>query len=87
MMAPMVRLPPDASNMPEKKPARADALPAGLTKWLCKSPILFYRLGLGFLVGQIFMLMTTIGRKSGQPRRTAIEFHEFTGRNYVFSSW
>jgi hypothetical protein len=60
--------------------------PAGLMKWLYKSPILFYRLGLGFLTGRIFMVMTTVGRKSGQPRRTAIEFHEFKSRNYVFSA-
>lgn len=28
-----------------------------------------------------------IGRKSGKPRRTAIEFHEFKGRKYVFGNW
>lgn len=61
--------------------------PSGLTKWLLKSPILLYRLGLGFVVGRIFMVMTTLGRKSGQPRQTAIEFYEFRGRNYVFSAW
>lgn len=61
--------------------------PSGLSKWLLKSPILFYRLGLGFIVGSLFMVMTTTGRKSGLPRRTAIEFHEFKGRKYVFSNW
>lgn len=61
--------------------------PSGLLKWLFKSPILFYRLGLGPLVGRLIMIMTTTGRKSGQPRRTAIEFHEFKGRRYVFSGW
>jgi hypothetical protein len=34
-------------------------------KWLFQSPILLYRLGLGFLVGRLFMVMTTVGRKSG----------------------
>jgi deazaflavin-dependent oxidoreductase (nitroreductase family) len=61
--------------------------PSGLLKWLLKSPILLYRLGLGFIVGHLFMVMTTTGRKSGQPRRTAIEFHEFRGRCYVFGNW
>jgi deazaflavin-dependent oxidoreductase (nitroreductase family) len=61
--------------------------PSGLVKWLYKTPILLYRLGLGFLVGRLFMIMTTVGRKSGQPRRTAIEFHEYKGRRYVFSAW
>jgi deazaflavin-dependent oxidoreductase (nitroreductase family) len=61
--------------------------PSGLMKWLYKTPILLYRLGLGFLIGRLFMIMTTVGRKSGQPRRTAIEFHEYKGRRYVFSAW
>jgi len=61
--------------------------PTGLAKWLFKSPILFHRLGLGFITGRIFMVMTTLGRKSQEPRRTAIEFHEFKGRSYVFSAW
>jgi len=61
--------------------------PTGLMKWVYKSPILLYRLGLGFIVGRLFMLMTTIGRKSGIPRRTAIEFHEFKGRKYIFTTW
>jgi len=61
--------------------------PSGLVKWLYKTPILFYRLGLGFLVGRLFMVMTTLGRKSGQPRQTGIEFHEYKGRRYVFSAW
>jgi deazaflavin-dependent oxidoreductase (nitroreductase family) len=61
--------------------------PKGLFKWLYKTPILLYRLGLGFLVGRLFMILTTIGRKSGRPRRTAIEFHQYKGRRYVFSAW
>lgn len=61
--------------------------PSGFMKRLYKAPILLYRLGLGFITGRIFMIMTTIGRKSGQPRRTAIEFHEFKGRKYVFGNW
>jgi deazaflavin-dependent oxidoreductase (nitroreductase family) len=61
--------------------------PKGLLKWLFKTPVLLYRLGLGFLVGRLFMVMTTTGRKSGQPRRTAIEFHEFEGKPAVMSGW
>jgi deazaflavin-dependent oxidoreductase (nitroreductase family) len=61
--------------------------PSGFMKWLYKSPILFYRMGLGFIVGRLFMIMTTTGRKSGQTRRTAIEFHEFEGKPTVMSGW
>jgi deazaflavin-dependent oxidoreductase (nitroreductase family) len=61
--------------------------PSGLAKCLFKSPILFHRLGLSLLTGRIFMVLTTVGRKSGKPRRTAIEFHEFEGHATVMSGW
>jgi deazaflavin-dependent oxidoreductase (nitroreductase family) len=73
--------------MNQKSWAEKLPYPSGMMKWLYKTPILLYRLGLGFLVGRLFMIMTTVGRKSGQPRRTAIEFHEYKGRRYVFSAW
>ncbi|NJL94273.1 MAG: nitroreductase family deazaflavin-dependent oxidoreductase [Anaerolineae bacterium] len=56
-------------------------------KWLYKSPILLWRLGLGVLVGRLFMIMTTTGRKTGQPRHTAIEYHRFQGRLMICSAW
>lgn len=56
-------------------------------KWLFKSPLLLWRLGLGSLVGRLFMIMTTTGRKSGQPRHTAIEYHIWRGRKYVLAAW
>jgi deazaflavin-dependent oxidoreductase (nitroreductase family) len=31
--------------------------------------------------------MTTSGRKSGKPRRTAIEYHQHNGRKYVMVGW
>ncbi|MFN3308074.1 MAG: hypothetical protein ACK44E_02605 [Anaerolineales bacterium] len=58
--------------------------PKGLVKLLFKTPILLYRLGLGVLVGRLFMVLTTTGRKSGVARRTAIEFHEFEGKPIGF---
>lgn len=61
--------------------------PSGWMKEMYKTPLLFYRLGLGFLVGRLFMVLTTTGRKSGQPRRTAIEFHEFKNHPTVISAW
>lgn len=56
-------------------------------KWLFKSPLLLWRLGLGPLVGRLFMIMTTTGRKSGRPRHTAIEYHTWRGRKYVLAAW
>jgi len=61
--------------------------PSGMMKNLYKSPILLYRLGLGRLVGRLFMILTTTGRRSGLPRRTAIEFHQHAGRKYVMAGW
>jgi deazaflavin-dependent oxidoreductase (nitroreductase family) len=75
-------------DSPPKKQIEIMSYPSSpFMKRLLKLPILFYRLGLGWLVGRIFMIITTIGRKSVQPRRTPIEFHEFKGRRYVFSGW
>jgi deazaflavin-dependent oxidoreductase (nitroreductase family) len=73
--------------MPEKTWVETMPYPKGLLKLLFKTPILLYRLGLGVFVGRLFMVLTTTGRKSGQPRRTAIEFHEFEGRPTVMSGW
>jgi deazaflavin-dependent oxidoreductase (nitroreductase family) len=56
-------------------------------KYVYKTPILLYRMGLGKLIGQLFMIMTTTGRKSGLPRRTAVEFHQHAGRKYVMVGW
>ena len=64
-------------------PARPDAPPipipypdTPLMKHAYRFPVLLYRLGLGRLAGRLFMILTTTGRSSGLPRRTAIEFHE-----------
>ena len=50
-----------------------------ILKWTFRLPILFHRLGLGLIVGRLFMILTTIGRKSGLPRHSAIEFHSEVG--------
>lgn len=61
--------------------------PRGIAKYFYKLPILLYRLGLGFVAGRLFLVLTTWGRKSGQPRRTAVEFHTWKGRKYIVSGW
>ncbi|MEW6402229.1 MAG: hypothetical protein AB1649_10545 [Chloroflexota bacterium] len=35
--------------------------PSGFMKWIYKSPVLFYRLGLGFIVGRLFMVIPVCG--------------------------
>ncbi len=48
--------------------------PGPFFKWVFKAPILHYRLGLGWMVGKLFLVITTTGRKSGKPRRTPLEY-------------
>lgn len=45
----------------------------GLKKFLFRTPLFFYRIGLGGLLGQRFLLLNHVGRKSGQPRQTVLE--------------
>ena len=43
-------------------------------KWIFKIPILYYKLGLGWMLEKRFLLLTTTGRKTGKPRQTPLEF-------------
>jgi deazaflavin-dependent oxidoreductase (nitroreductase family) len=50
--------------------------PRGLKTIPWRLPILFYRLGLGCLLGRKFLLLTHTGRISGQPRQAVLEIIE-----------
>ncbi len=47
---------------------------------------ILYTIGLGPLVGQLVLLLTTTGRKSGLPRVTALQYEEIDGVIYLGSS-
>jgi deazaflavin-dependent oxidoreductase (nitroreductase family) len=51
-------------------------------------PIFLYRLKLGWLLGKRFLLLTTVGRKSGRPHQTVIEvvFHDPESGAYTIAS-
>jgi len=49
------------------------APPRGLKAIPWRMPILIYRLGLGGLMGKRALLLTHIGRRSGQQRQTVLE--------------
>jgi deazaflavin-dependent oxidoreductase (nitroreductase family) len=51
-------------------------------RWLHKAPVTLWRLGLGPVLGRVFILLTARGRKSGQPRRTAVARWEVNGQLY-----
>ncbi len=47
-------------------------------------PLILWRMGLGPLLGRIFMLITHTGRTSGLPRRTVVEYHRLeNGRKVI----
>jgi deazaflavin-dependent oxidoreductase (nitroreductase family) len=51
-------------------------------------PLLLYRLGLGPLVGLLpLLIITTRGRKSGQPRHSVLEYRQHGTKHYVVSAW
>ena len=51
-----------------------------------KFPQIWYRLGLGPVVGWLILLLTTTGRKSGLPRVTPLQYEEMDGMFYVASA-
>ncbi len=54
--------------------------PNALQKFLFKIPVWMYRLGFGGwerLIGAQWMLITTVGRKSGKPRDTMVDVMDY----------
>ncbi|MBN1260891.1 MAG: nitroreductase family deazaflavin-dependent oxidoreductase [Anaerolineae bacterium] len=54
-----------------------------LYKALMRAPLLGWRLGLEKLLGHLFVVITTTGRKSGLPRRVVTEYFVMRGKLYV----
>ncbi len=54
-------------------------LPRFVWKFLRVVPVFAYAIGLGPLIGRLVLLLTTIGRKSGQPRVTPLVYEERDG--------
>jgi deazaflavin-dependent oxidoreductase (nitroreductase family) len=62
--------------------------PTGLIRLLARFPLVGYRLGLGKLLNRLhLMVLTTRGRKSGQPRNTPIEYRRHGRKIYLVSAW
>ena len=65
-------------------------LPTGLLRLLNRFPILFYKLGLGFMMGKRFLILTHKGRNSGKQRNVVLEvvkYDELSGNYYIASGW
>jgi deazaflavin-dependent oxidoreductase (nitroreductase family) len=64
--------------------------PRGVRRWLFRLPVSLYRARLGWLLGERFLLLTHIGRKSGRPRKTVLEvvhYNTDTDTYFVASGW
>jgi deazaflavin-dependent oxidoreductase (nitroreductase family) len=64
--------------------------PRGLGRRLFRLPLSLYRVRLDWLLGERFLLLTHIGRKSGQPRQTVLEvvYHDTaTDTYFIASGW
>ena len=63
-------------------------LPKGLERLLLRLPIYLYLSGLGFLLGDRFLMLTHTGRKSGKKRRVVLEVvqHDIVNNRYFIAS-
>ena len=62
----------------------------GLLRFGLRFPVVLYRRHLGWLLGDRFLMLTHIGRKSGQPHQTVLEVvrHDGqTGEYVIASGW
>ena len=67
-----------------------DRPPSKALRFGLRLPIWLYRLYLGWLLGNRFLMLTHTGRKSGQPHQTVIEVVQHdksTDTYYVVSGW
>jgi deazaflavin-dependent oxidoreductase (nitroreductase family) len=62
--------------------------PRRLARLAFRLPIWLYRLRLGGLLGDRFLMLTHIGRTSGQPHQTVLEVvrHDRAAGNYIIAS-
>jgi deazaflavin-dependent oxidoreductase (nitroreductase family) len=67
-----------------------DHPPGKALRFGLRIPIWLYRLKLGWLLDNRFLMLTHTGRKSGSPHQTVIEvvrYDKQTGTYYVVSGW
>ena len=64
--------------------------PKGLLRWLLRAPLWLYHAGLGWVLGERFLMLRYIGHKSGLLRETVIEVMRHDKEEdiyYVASAW
>ncbi len=58
-----------------------------LNRLLFKSPVIWWRMGLGPFLSRWMLLLTTWGRKSRLPRHTMLSYTLHAGKAYLISGW
>ena len=58
--------------------------PRGLKSIPWRIPILFYKLGLGWMLGSRFLLLTHTGRKTGKVRQNVLEIIHHSSENHSY---
>ena len=57
--------------------------PKSILRLIHLPPRILYAIGLGPVVGNVILLLTTIGRKSGKQRVTPLQYEEIGGKVYL----
>jgi deazaflavin-dependent oxidoreductase (nitroreductase family) len=63
---------------------------AGLSRMAFRAPLALYRIGLGRLLRHEFLVLTHVGRRTGQVHETALKvlhYDSATGESIVASAW
>jgi len=72
----------------QQKPSEIFPYPSGLLKLFVRLPLYLYRWGFGPFLGWLpFIILTTRGRKSQQPRPVVLEYRRHGSKYYVVSGW
>lgn len=62
--------------------------PGGSLRPIARLPLQLYRLGLGWLLGPVpLLILTARGRSSGLPRHTVLEYRRHGSKYYLISGW
>jgi deazaflavin-dependent oxidoreductase (nitroreductase family) len=71
----------------EARGAMSYPAPGSFNRLLFKTPLIWWRMGLGGMLGRSMMVLTTWGRKSHLPRHTMVSYTELDGRVYIGAGW
>ena len=81
---------PSIHDLPHTRPGKENEKAPSFMIPIFKLPVVLYRLRLGWLLGNRFMQLSHVGRRSGKVRRTVLavlRFDKQTKELYAVSAW